>query len=144
MKRLLFFPFLLIMMVFTKCETLNKFPSNTSGGLFSLNGNWKLTSNNDNSLTGTVVTVFPGVNDATIKSLQQNTKCFRENDIIWKALKSQSGGGFTFDNLVNACNGLTIYKPASITILTNNEIRITGQRDNGTELLQTWQRVVSN
>ena len=103
-----------------------------------------LNSASDDALEGTVVTVFPAVSDATIRTLANNTKCLRERDVIWRGVKSSSGGGFTLENLVNACNNATVYRPATITIISNDEIRISGQNDAGLELNQTWRRVTSN
>ena len=35
--------------LFSACDTIKNLPTNTSGGLFSLNGNWKLASTTDNN-----------------------------------------------------------------------------------------------
>jgi hypothetical protein len=42
---------------------------------------------------------------------------------------------------VNACNGSTVYRPATITVITNDEIRLKGSTVSSAELLQTWKRV---
>ena len=136
--------FLLMMAIsFVGCDTITNLPTNTSGGIFSLNGNWQINSSSDNLLEGTVVTVFPAVSDATIRTLANNPGCFRERDVLWRGVKSSSGGGFTLETLVNACNNASVYRPAVITIISNDEIRLTGQNAAGAEINQTWRRVTS-
>ncbi len=141
MKRYMLFLLAAIVTIFTQCETLKTLPTNTSGGLFSLNGNWQLTSSSDNeALKGTVVQVFPGMPDATVKTLGNNSYCLRERDILWRNLKASQGGVFSLEALVNACNGSTVYRTATLTAVSNDEIRITTQTANQVELVQTWQR----
>lgn len=131
-----------IVTIFTQCNTLKGLPTNTSGGLFSLNGSWQLTATNDNrALEGTVVTVVPGFADASVKTISNNTYCVRERDVLWKGLKSLQGGTFSTDNLVNACTGSVLYQPATITVISNDEIRLSGHNASSTELVQTWKRV---
>ena len=133
-----------LILFFVGCDELKKLPTNTSGGIFSLNGSWQLASTNDNnSLSGSVVTVFPGIADGSVKSLSNNNLCLRQNDILWKGVKSTGSGAFSLNNLVDACNNQTLYKTATITVLTNEEIRITGQNSQGKELIQTWKRISS-
>lgn len=142
MKRFVTVLYAAIVVIFTQCDTLNSLPTNTSGGLFSLNGNWRLESTSDNNaLVGTVAQVFPGVDNATIKSLSNNNYCLRERDIIWRSIKNTGSGTFSIENLVSACNSATIYQPSIITVLTNDEVRITGKSVNNTDLVQTWKRV---
>lgn len=142
MKRSLLVLGLTIVTIFTQCDTLKSLPTNTSGGLFSLNGNWQLTSSNDNrALEGTIVTVLPGIAEATVKTVSNNTYCVRERDVLWKGIKSLQGGPFNTDILVNACQGSVLYKPATITVLTNDEIRLAGHTASSIELIQTWKRV---
>lgn len=142
MRRSLWALGLAIVTIFTQCDTIKNLPTNTSGGLFSLNGNWQLTSTNDNrAMEGTVITIVPGFADATIKSINNNTYCARERDVLWKGIKSMQGGTFTTESLVNACQGSPLYQPATITVLTNDEIRLTGHTSASTELIQTWKRV---
>jgi hypothetical protein len=142
MKPYIFFLYATILTIFTQCDTFRNFPTNTSGGLFSLNGTWQLTATTDNrALEGTTVTVVPGIAEGTIKTLSNNNYCLRENDVIWKTVKSVEGGTFTTDYLVNACSGSTLYKPATITAITNDEIRIKGSTATDIELIQTWKRV---
>lgn len=142
MKRSLLALGLAIVTIFTQCDTIKNLPTNTSGGLFSLNGNWQLTTTNDNrALEGTVITIVPGFADASVKTISNNTYCVRERDVLWKGIKSLQGGTFSTEALVNACQGSPLYKPATITVLTNDEIRLTGHTTASTELIQTWKRV---
>ena len=143
MKRIIF-TLISAALFFVGCDELKKLPTNTSGGIFSLNGSWQLASTNDNnSLSGSVVTVFPGIADGSVKSLSNNNLCLRQNDILWKGVKSTGSGAFSLNNLVDACNNQTLYKTATITVLTNEEIRIAGQNSQGKELIQTWKRISS-
>ena len=145
MKRYLLFYLLAIVTIFTQCETLQTLPTNTSGGLFSLNGAWNLSSNSDNSsMVGTVVQVFPGVSTGTVRSIGNNNYCVRERDAMWRGLNNRTGGGFNLELLVNACEGTTTYKQATITAISNDEIRIVSQAKDGKELVQVWQRTVVN
>ncbi len=133
-----------IVTIFTQCDTLKNLPTNTSGGLFSLNGNWQLASTTDgNAMQGTVVQIVPGFSEATARTLNNNTYCLRDKDVVWRSLKSSGSGVFTIDNLVSACNGTVLYKPATITVLTNDEITIKGSTASSAELAQTWRRVAS-
>jgi hypothetical protein len=142
MKRYLFALSAAIVTIFAQCDTFKSLPTNTSGGLFSLNGSWQLSSTSDNrALEGTTITVVPGVAEATVRTLANNTYCLRERDVIWQSIKSFEGGTFTADVLVNACSGSTVYRPATITVITNDEIRLKGSTVTSTELLQTWKRV---
>ncbi|HEY0058245.1 MAG TPA: hypothetical protein VGB56_03860 [Flavisolibacter sp.] len=130
-----------IVTLFTQCDTLKNLPTNTSGGLFSLNGNWQLVTTSDNrAMEGTVVQVLPGIGDGTARSLNNNTYCAREKDALWRGLKSTGSGTFSAQVLVGACDGNVLYKPATITVLTNDEIRITGSSAVSAELIQTWRR----
>jgi hypothetical protein len=132
-----------ILTLFTQCDTLKSLPTNTSGGLFSLNGTWQLTTTNESrALEGTTVAVVPGVAEGTVRTLANNTYCLRERDIFWRAIKTGQSGTFSVETLSNACSGSTSYRPATITVLTGDEIRLTGSTVTGTELIQTWKRVV--
>lgn len=131
-----------ILTLFTQCDTLKSLPTNTSGGLFSLNGTWQLATTNENrALEGTTIAVVPGVADATVRTLANNTYCLRERDVLWRGIKSGGSGTFTLETLSNACSGTTTYRPASLTVLTADEIRVTGSTVTGSELVQTWRRV---
>ncbi|HVE60603.1 MAG: hypothetical protein ABR503_03180 [Chitinophagaceae bacterium] len=141
MKQYLFFC-IAIVTIFTQCDSLKNLPTNTSGGLFSLNGSWQLAGTNDNrAMEGTVVSVVPGVADATVRTLANNTYCARERDVLWRNLKSGEGGIFSLDNMVFACTGNPVYQQATLTVLTNDEVRITSRTNAGLELIQTWRRV---
>ena len=130
--------------LFTSCETLNKFPTNTSGGIFSLNGNWKLTSTTDNNAEmGTIVTVTPAIASAYVKTLANNNYCYRVNDDAWKSITSLPAGGFNIGYLAGACNGTTIYKDGQITVLTNSQIRINTKTIGDVNLVQEWTRVTN-
>jgi hypothetical protein len=144
MKRYLFALSAAIVTLFTQCETIQNLPTNTSGGLFSLNGNWQLVSSNDNkALEGTVVTVVPGYSSGTARTLNNNTYCLREGDVLWKNLKSLQGGMFSLQSIINSCSGSLAYTDGTITVLTNDEIRIATRAANNTEVLQTWRRVAN-
>ena len=131
-----------IVTLFTQCDTLKNIPTNTSGGLFSLNGNWQLVTTTDNrAMEGTVVQVVPGVSDAIARTVNNNTYCLRERDQAWRNIKSGEAGVFTIEMLVNACTGSTLYKPATVTVLTNDEIRIKSSTSSSAELIQSWRRV---
>ena len=144
MKRTLLALGMAIVTIFTQCDTIKNLPTNTSGGLFSLNGNWQLSSSSDNrALEGTIITVVPGFSNGTIKTISNNTYCVRDQDPLWRGIKSLQGGTFSTEVLVNACEGSTLYKPATITVLTNDEIRVTGHNASSVELLQTWKRVTT-
>ena len=145
MKGLAAFVLGAIVTIFTQCSTVQNIPTNTSGGLFSLNGNWSLSSSTDNSaLVGTVVQVFPGVNSGTIRSIGNNNYCLRERDVLWRSLVARDGGVFNLESLVNACSGATVYKSATLTAVNNDEIRITTQTVNSNELVQIWKRTAIN
>jgi hypothetical protein len=142
MKKTYIPAFIALLIIAIGCDTIKNLPTNTSGGLFSLNGNWQLTTTNDNNtLSGSIVTVFPGVADGTVKSLSNNSLCFRERDVLWKGISNTASGSFSMNNLVNACNNQTVYKTAVITVLTTDEIRVTSQNSQGNELIQTWKRL---
>ena len=145
MKRFLLFLSVVIVTLFTQCETLQTLPTNTSGGLFSLNGSWSLSSNSDNSsMVGTVVQVIPGVSTGTVRSIGNNNYCLRERDAMWRGLNARTGGGFNLELLVGACNGNTTYKPATVTSISNDEIRVTSETTDGKELTQVYRRTAVN
>ena len=128
--------------LFSACETIKNLPTNTSGGLFSLNGNWKLLSTTDNNAqVGTIVTVAPAIASAFVKTFENNSYCYRTSDEAWRSLSSRPNGGFTIQSLASACNGTTIYKAGEITVLTNDKIRITTKTGTDANLVQEWNRV---
>ena len=128
--------------LFSACDTIKNLPTNTSGGLFSLNGSWKLSTTTDNNAQiGTVVTITPGISSAFVKTFENNSYCYRTSDEAWKSLSSRPSGGFTMQSLSNACNGTAIYKTGEITVLTNDQIRITTKTITDANLVQEWNRV---
>ena len=137
-----FFTLIIISLVFIGCDTLKK-TSNTTGGVFSLNGQWELSSNSpENTLVGSRVTVAPFVAEARFNTIANNTQCFRDNDIKWKNIATNNNGGFLINNLLSTCNAASLnYQPAVITVVNTNEIRLTGKNINGQENTQVWRRV---
>lgn len=131
-----------IILFFSACETIKNLPTNTSGGLFSLNGSWKLISSTDNNAqVGTVVAIAPAIASAFVKSFENNSYCYRTSDEAWKSVSSRTNGGFTIQSLSSACNGTVIYKTGEITVLTNDQIRITTKTVADANLVQEWTRV---
>jgi hypothetical protein len=128
--------------LFTSCDTLKSLPTNTTGGLFSLNGTWRLSSTTDGSaMVGTTISVLPVVGNASVKSLSNNTYCVRDNDELWKSVKGNGAGGFTVSALVSACNGSTVYNDGTIAVVNNEKITVTSRTATNTELVQAWDRV---
>ena len=131
-----------IIIFFSACETIKNLPTNTSGGLFSLNGNWKLSSTTDNNAqVGTVVSVAPAIASAFVKTFENNSYCYRTSDEAWKSLSSRPNGGFAIQALVSACNGTSVYKAGEIVILTNDQVRVTTKTSGDAILVQEWTRV---
>ena len=129
-------------LVITGCGSLNHLPTNTSGGIFSLNGKWSLTTTTDNNAEiGTVIVVLPIVGEGSAKTLANNTYCYREGDVVWKSIKSLTAGGFSLSQLAGACNGTTTYKDATLVIENNDLVKINSQTMVGTALIQEWKRV---
>ena len=133
---------LIIVISFIGCDTLKK-TSNTTGGVFSLNGQWELTSNSpENTLVGSRVTVAPFISEARFTMLANNTQCFRDNDVKWKNIATNNNGGFLINNLLSTCNAASLnYQPAVLTVVNSNEIRVTGRNINGQDNTQIWRRV---
>lgn len=133
---------LFCMIMFSSCDTLRN-TSNTTGNVFSLNGKWRLISNTpENTLLGSEVTVAPFVSEGRFTLLANNTQCYRESDIKWKDIVRNDAGGFDINNLLSTCTGGVLeYKPAVITVVNNNEIKITGKNIAGGDNTQQWQRV---
>lgn len=143
MKKITLFMLAGIVLLFSACETIKNLPTNTSGGIFSLNGNWRLTSTTDNNAqVGTVITVTPAISSAFVKTLENNSYCYRANDEAWKSLSSRPNGGFTIQSLATACNGTAIYKTGEITVLTNDLVRVNTKTATDVSLVQEWTRVV--
>lgn len=146
MKRVFFVLSAAIVTLFTQCETIKSLPTNTSGGVFSLNGQWQLTASSDTkNMEGTVVTVVPGFSSATVRTLPTvNSSCVREGDALWRNIKTDPNGGFLADILISACTGGPQYKGGTITVVTSNEISVRAMAANNTEVQQTWKRVSSS
>lgn len=126
----------------TSCDTLKNLPTNTTGGLFSLNGTWRLTSTSDNNaLIGSTITVYPVIGNAVVKTISNNTYCVRENDQIWKSVKGNGAGGFTISSLVNGCNGTEVYKDGAISVVSADKVTVTSRTAGNTELIQAWERI---
>ena len=131
-----------IVTIFSACETIKNLPTNTSGGLFSLNGSWKLSSTTDNNAqVGTVITVTPAISSAFVKTFENNSYCYRTSDEAWRSLSSRPNGGFTIQTLASACNGTAVYKAGEITILTNDKVRVNTKTSTDAVLVQEWSRV---
>lgn len=131
-----------IIILFSACETIKNLPTNTSGGIFSLNGSWRLTASTDNNAqVGTVVTVTPAIASAFVKTFENNSYCYRTNDEAWKSLNSRPNGGFTIQSLASACNSTAVYKSGEITVLTNDQVRVNTKTVADIGLIQEWTRV---
>ena len=125
------------------CDVLKSLPTNTTGGVFSLNGSWRMSSSSDNNaLEGTTVTVYPIAGEGSITTLQNNAYCARVNDVLWKGISSNNGS-FTLSNLVNSCNSSLVYKAATLTVITTDEVRLSGTTSTNAALIQTWRRVAN-
>jgi hypothetical protein len=135
---------LVVAVVGTGCDTIKNFPTNTTGGVFSLNGTWLLASTTDDkALEGTTLNVYPVVGNGTIKSVTNNTYCVKEGDQLWRSIKSNTNGGFSLAALVSACNGTTVTRDAVVNVVNNNEITLTTRTSSGREMKQQWKRVTS-
>ena len=142
MKKITFLMLAAIISIFSACETIKNLPTNTSGGLFSLNGSWKLSSTTDNNAqVGTVITVTPAIASAFVKTFENNSYCYRTSDEAWRSLSSRPNGGFTIQTLASACNGTAVYKAGEITILTNDQVRVNTKTSTDAVLVQEWSRV---
>ena len=142
MKKITFLTLVGIVTLFSACETIKNLPTNTSGGLFSLNGSWKLSSTTDNNAqVGTIITVTPAIASAFVKTFENNSYCYRTSDEAWRSLSSRPNGGFTIQTLASACNGTAVYKAGEITILTNDQVRVNTKTSTDAVLVQEWRRV---
>lgn len=144
MRRVFSAGFIIILatLIISSCDTIKNLPTNTTGGLFSLNGNWRLTSTTDNNaMVGTTIAVYPVVGNAVAKTISNNTYCVRENDPFWKSVKGNGSGGFTISALVSACNGTTVYKDGTISVVNSDKVTVTSRTSGNAELVQAWERV---
>lgn len=142
MKSIKLFALLGIILAFTSCEAVKQATNTTTGAVFSLNGQWQLSSNSpENTLLNSIVTVSP-FSDGRLTYVSNNTQCYRENDVKWKNIKSDNAGGYTINNLISNCSsGSLNYEPAVISVVNNSEIRITGRNAAGQNNTQSWIRV---
>jgi hypothetical protein len=132
----------LVALTIASCETLQNLPTNTTGNVFSLNGQWRLTSTTDNNaMVGTVIQVYPLVGNATVKSTANNTYCLRDNDEMWRSIKRSESGGFTISALAGACTGSTSYIDGTVSVVNNDEIVLSTRTGTNSELVQRWTRV---
>ena len=143
MKSIKLFSMLGIILAFASCDVVQQATNTTGGAVFSLNGKWQLSSNTpENTLLNSIVTVSPFVSEGRLTYAANNTQCYRESDIKWKNIKSDKAGGYTIDNLISNCSsGALNYVPATIFVVSNTEIRITGRNAAGQENTQTWMKV---
>ena len=143
MKSLKLFTLLAIFFSLVSCDAVRQATNTTGGAVFSLNGKWQLTSNSpENTLLNSVASVSLFSSESRLTYLANNTQCYRENDIKWKNIKSDKAGGYTIDNLLSNCNsGALNYQPATITVISNSEIRVNGRNAAGQDNSQTWSRM---
>lgn len=140
MKLAKLFVFICFVASLVSCEAIQK-ATNSTGSAFTLTGQWQLTSNTpENVLVGSKVTVAPFVSEARVTTLAATGNCLRENDVLWKGIAADNGGGFNVSALVSGCSGLN-YQPANIYVVNNNEIRVTGKNATGQDATQMWKRV---
>jgi hypothetical protein len=136
--------FLFVAFVLVSCNVIKNLPAEKKG-IESLDGTWKLESTNDNNaLMGSTISVYPLTGDGLITTLQNNSYCVRPSEVIWKDIITAENGGFSIHSLTNSCISSLIYKPATLSLITSDEIRLTGQTASGKELEQIWKRVVVN
>ena len=143
MKTIKLLSALAMLTAFTSCDILKQATNTTTGTVFSINGKWRLVSNIPaNTLQNTVVTVSPFISQGKITTLANSAECLREGDVKWKAITSDNSNGYTIDDLQNSCNSSSLkYLPANITVINNDEIRITGKNNMGLNNVQVWDRV---
>ena len=143
MKTFKLFTLLAFVFALASCDAVRQATNTTGGAFFSLNGKWQLTSNTpENTLLNSVVSVSLFSSEGKLTFLGNNTQCYRENDIKWKGIKSDKAGGYTMDNLLSNCNsGALNYQPATITVISNSEIRVKGKNAAGQDNSQSWSRI---
>ena len=135
------FIFLFTVLFFTNCDAIKILPTNTTGGLFFFNGTWRLkTNSNSHAMEWSEITLYPVVGNGTVNTIANNRYCVRAGDEIWKNVKTNNNGGFTNSNLIDACNGATVYKDGQISIVSNDEVTFSSTNLNGEVLSQTWIR----
>ena len=143
MKTLKLFSLIAFVLALASCDAVRQATNTTGGAVFSLNGKWQLSNNNpENTLLNSIVTVSLFSSEGKLTFLANNTQCYRENDIKWKAIKSDKAGGYTMDNLLSNCNsGALNYQSATITVISNSEIRVKSKNAAGQDNSQTWSRI---
>ncbi|MFC4261865.1 hypothetical protein ACFOWM_03160 [Ferruginibacter yonginensis] len=143
MKSIKLLSIVAILIALVSCDAVRQVTNTTGGAVFSLNGKWQLTTNTpENTLVGSIVTVTPFLSEGKLVTLLNNTQCYRVNDVKWKNIKSDKAGGYTIENLLSNCSTSTLnYQAATITVVTNDEIRVVGNNVDGVGNTQTWVRV---
>ena len=143
MKTFKLLSLLVFIISFASCDTIRQATNTTGGAVFSLNGKWQLSSNSpENTMLNSVVTVSLFSKEGRLTFVANNTQCYRENDVKWKAIKTDNAGGFTIDNLMSNCtSGSLVYQPATIAVVNTNEIRLSGKNAAGQDNTQTWTRI---
>jgi len=133
---------IVLISILSSCEAIQNLPTNTTGGAFSLNGTWLLSGTTQSSaMVGSTIQVLPIAGNASLKTIQNNTYCARENDLLWKSIKSNGSAGFTLSALVNSCNGSTVFNDATISVNNADQVTVTTRTGTNTELIQDWRRV---
>lgn len=132
-----------ILFSITSCDAIKQATNTTGGAIFSLNGEWQLASNTpENTMVGSVVTVSPFNSEGVLTTVINNSQCYRQKDIKWKNIKSVKTGGFTLDNMLSNCtSGSLLYELATITVISNKEIKLAGKNAAGQDNVQTWTRI---
>jgi hypothetical protein len=125
------------------CDAVKQATNTTGGAVFSLNGKWKLMSNiPENSLVNSTITVAPFLSQGLLASVENNTQCYRINDIKWKNIKVDKIGGYSIENAANNCaTGSLTYIASTISIVNNNEIKVTGKNALGQDNVELWSRI---
>ncbi len=145
MKSIKLLALLAIVVAFVSCDALKQATNTTTtGAVFSLNGKWQLisTGTQGGGLVNSIVTVSPLVSEGRLTTLSNNSQCYRQDDIKWKSIKSNNAGGYNISNLLSNCSsGALTYVPAVITVVNNNEIRLTGQNVSGQQAVESWTRL---
>ena len=143
MKAIKLFSLLAIIISLASCDAVRQATNTTGGAVFSLNGKWQLTSNNpENTMLNSVVTVSLFSKEGRLTYVANNTQCFRENDVKWKNIQTDNAGGFTLDNLISNCSsGSLVYQAATIFVINNGEIRVSGKNAAGQDNIQTFTRI---
>jgi hypothetical protein len=132
-----------IILLFASCDAFKQATNTTGGAVFSLNGKWQLNSNvPENTLLTSTVSVAPFIAQGILSSVANNTQCYRQNDIKWKNVKTDKAGGYIIENSISNCTtGTLSYLPATIMVVSNNEIKIASKSAAGIDNVEIWTRV---